>query len=110
MSQNKIEKKKLDEVSEGKSTGPSEDAIFLRREIIDALTRSDVKNEAKMEKFLQKITDSVGAQLHGMNSTIVKMKEEGDDRYKQISERITNMEQKILEMDENTKKRSDEPR
>ena len=46
-----------------------------------------------------------GAQLHGMNSTIVKMKEEGDDRYKQISERITNMEQKILEMDEKYEKK-----
>ena len=56
-----------------------------------------------MEKFPQKITDSVRAQLHGMNSTIVKMKEEGHDRYKQISERITNMEKKILEMDKNTK-------
>ena len=47
------------------------------------------KNDEKMEKFLQKISDSVGAQLHGMNSSIVKMKEEGDDRYKQISERFT---------------------
>ena len=44
-----------------------------------------------------------------MNSTTVKMKEE-DDRYKQISERITNMEKKILVIDENTKNRSDEPR
>ena len=52
-----------------------------------------------MEKFPQKITDSVGTQLHGMNSTIVKMKEE-DDRYKQISEIITNMEKKIPDMDE----------
>ena len=44
-----------------------------------------------MDKFLQTITDSVGTQLHGMNSTIVKMREE-DDRYK-----------KILDIDENTK-------
>ena len=56
-----------------------------------------------MDKLLQKITDSVGTRLHGMNSTIVKMKKEEDDRYKQISERIMNMEKKILDIDENTK-------
>ena len=48
------------------------------------------KTDEKMDNFLQTITDSVGEQLHGMNSTIVKMKEE-DDRYKQISEIIMNM-------------------
>ena len=46
-----------------------------------------------MEKFLQKISDSVGAQLHGMNSAIVKIKEEEDDRYKQINERFTDIEE-----------------
>ena len=56
------------------------------------------KNDEKMEKFPQKISDSVGAQLHGMNSSIVKMKEE-DDRYKQINERFTNVEKKILDID-----------
>ena len=60
------------------------------------------KTDEKMNKFLQYIADSVGTQFRGMNSTIVKMKEE-DDRYKQISERIMNMEKKILDMDENTK-------
>ena len=84
-------------------------ALFVRKEIIDALKRSEEKNDEKMEKFLQKITDSVGAQLHGMNSTIVKMKEEEDGRYKQISERITNMEKKILDMVEKYGNRSDEP-
>ena len=58
-----------------------------------------------MELFLQKISDSVGAQSHGMNLSIEKMKEEGDDRYKQISERFTKIEQKILDMDKNTKAR-----
>ena len=42
-----------------------------------------------------------------MNSTIVKMKEE-DDRYKQISERIMNMEKKILDIDEKCENRSDD--
>ena len=62
-----------------------------------------------MDKFLQKITDSVGTQFQGINSSIVKMKEE-DDRYKQFSERITNMEREILDMDEEYENRSDEPR
>ena len=37
-------------------------------------------------------------QIHGMNSAIVKMKEE-DDRYKQINERFTDIEKKILDID-----------
>ena len=65
--------------------------------------------DEKMEKFLQKITDSVGTQLQGMNTSIVKTKEE-DDRYKQISEIITNMERKIIDMNEKYENRSDEPR
>ena len=44
-----------------------------------------------------------------MNSSIVKMEEE-DDRYKQFNERITNMERKILDMDEKYENRSEEPR
>ena len=66
------------------------------------------RTDEKMDKFLQTITDSVGTQLRGMNSTIVKMKEE-DDRYKQISERIMNMEQKIIDIDEKIENRSYEP-
>ena len=90
--------------------------MFLQREIIDAIRKSVQKMEAnsrkadeKMDKFLQTITDSVGTQLHGMNSTIVKMKEE-DDRYKEISERIMNMDKKILDIDEKQENRSDEPK
>ena len=44
--------------------------------------------------------------MQGMNSSIVKMKEEGDDRYKQFNERITNIE-KILDMDEKYENRSE---
>ena len=40
-----------------------------------------------------------------MNSSIEKMKEEGDDRYKQISERFPKKEKKIIDMDKNTKAR-----
>ena len=97
-------KRKLAEVSEGKLTRPSEDALFLKKEIIDALKRSEEKADEKMEKLPQTISDSVGGQLHGMNSAIVKMKEE-DDRYKQINERFTNIEKKILDRDKNTKAR-----
>ena len=59
-----------------------------------------------MEKFLKKITDSVGTQLHGMNSSVAKI----DDRYKQFNERTTNVEREILDMDEKYENRSDERR
>ena len=65
------------------------------------------KTYEKMDTFLRTITDTVGTQLHGMNSTIVKMKEEEDDRYRQLNERIKKEEKKILDMDEN---RNEEPR
>ena len=65
------------------------------------------KADDVMEKFLQ-ITRSVGTQIQGMNSSIVKMKEEGDDRYKQFNERITNIEKQILDMDEKYENRSEE--
>ena len=109
-------KRKLEETSKGKSTKSSGESMFLQREIIDAIRKSVQKMEAnsrkadeKMDKFLQTITDSVGTQLYGMNSTIVKMKEE-DDRYKEISERIINMDKKILDIDEKQENRSDEPK
>ena len=54
------------------------------------------KTDEKMDNFLQIINDSVGTQFHGMNTTIAKMKEEDDDRYKQINERIAKMEQNNL--------------
>ena len=37
------------------------------------------------------------------------MKEEGDDRYKQINERIANMEKKNSDIDEKCENRNDEP-
>ena len=52
------------------------------------------KADDMMEKFLQ-VTSAVGNQIQGMNSSIVKMKQEGDDRYKQFNERITNMEKSL---------------
>ena len=106
--QRKTEKKrKFEEGKEGKVLKPSDDAVYLRRDIMEAFKRSDEKmenysrkangkmesyarkvdekqketderldNYAKkaedmMDKFLQ-ITSSVGTQLQGMNSSIVK--------------------------------------
>ena len=66
------------------------------------------KTDEKMDTFLQTINDSVGSQLHGMNTTIAKMKEEDDDRYKQINERIANVEKKISDIDEKCENRNDE--
>ena len=58
---------------------------------------------------MQTVDDSVGSQLHGMNTTTAKMKEEGDDRHKQIKEIIANMEKTISDMGETYKNRDDEP-
>ena len=76
-----VRKRKLEETRKSKSTRTSEECIFLQREIIDAIRKSEEKMEIysgktdeKMNKFLQTITDSVGTQLHEMNSTIVKRK------------------------------------
>ena len=61
------------------------------------------------------VTNTVGSQIQGMNSSIVKMqemnekmKEEGENRYKQFNERITNMDRKILDMDEKYENRSED--
>ena len=69
-------------MSEGKSTRPSENAMFLRRETIDTITKSDEKMGTysekagvKVDKLLQTVNGSVGSQLNGINTTIAKMKE-----------------------------------
>ena len=62
-------KRMLEETCEGELARPSEDTMILRKERIDVLKRSDEKMESysrktdeKMEKFLQQISDTVGAQ------------------------------------------------
>ena len=89
---------------EGKMTKPNDDTVYLRRDIMETLNRSDEKNgnllkkdrrkkrkllkkktEEKMddfsrkaddmlEKFMQ-VTSTVGSQIQGMNSSIKKMKD-----------------------------------
>ena len=110
--------------------------MYLRRDILEALKRSDEKMDSysskideKMESYSRKtdermddfsrtadevlenfmlVTSTDRNQIQGMNSSIVKMKEEGDDRYKQFNERITNIERKILDMDEKYENRIDQ--
>ena len=72
------------------------------------MERYSKKTDEKMDKFLQTSSESFGSQLQGMNTTIVKMKEEGGDRYKQINESIANMEKKISDIDEKCENRNDE--
>ena len=106
----------------------SDESLFLQREIIDRIRKSDEKMEAylkkadekmdkfdrkmencwkktdeKVDTFLRTIADTVGTQLHGMNSTIVKMKEEEDDRYRQINEKTRILKRKY-------ENRQEEPR
>ena len=49
------------------------------------------KAEEMIDKFFR-ITSSVGNQIQGMNSSITKRKEEGNDRYKQFNEGSTTKE------------------
>ena len=74
----------------------------------ETMENDSKKTGEMMDKFLQAISDPVGTQLYGMNSTIAKMKEEGDDRCKRINERMVNMEKKIFDIDEKNENRSDE--
>ena len=54
------------------------------------------KTDEKMVNGLLAVTNSVGTQIRGMNSTIENLKEEGVDRYKHIDERIADMEKKFF--------------
>ena len=62
-----------------------------------------------MNNFSLSITNSVGTQIREMNSTIEKLKEEGDDRYKQIDERIAHMEKLFSMTDETSEIKADGP-
>ena len=44
------EKRKLEEGNEGKMTKPNDDTLFLRRDIMEALKRSDEKMESYSRK------------------------------------------------------------
>ena len=85
------------------------------------------KNEEKMIDFSKKaddlmerfmfMTNSVGTQIQGMNSSIVKlhetnekMKEDGENKFNKIDERFKDMEKRMLDLDMNYKNRSDDER
>ena len=86
-------KRKLEEGKEGKMTKPDDDTVYLRREKMEALKRSDEKMESYSRKADEKMENI--------------SKEEGDDRYKQFNERLTNIERQILDMDEKYENRSE---
>ena len=63
------------------------------------------KADELLEKFML-ITNTVGTQIQGIISSIVKlqetnekMKEEGENKFNQFDEIIMDMERKILDMD-----------
>ena len=53
------------------------------------------RSDEKMENFMHSFMSSVGLHIRGTNSTTEKVKDEGDDRYNEIDERITTMERKL---------------
>ena len=81
-------RRKLEETCEGKQTRPSEDAMFLRKEVVDALKRSD----EKMESYRWKVSTK---NLRFSRSTITRdelshpeMKEEEDTNKSMKDSRI----------------------
>ena len=69
------------------------------------------KADEMLEKFML-VTRTVGSQIQGMKSSIVSMQEmneklkEGENKFNQFDERITNMERKILNIHEKYEHRS----
>ena len=125
-------KRKLDEGKEGKTTKSNDDMAHLKKDIMEALKKTDEKmecysrkTEEKMNDFSKKaddllerfmiITHTVGTQIQGMNSSIVKlhetnekMKEEGENKFNKIDERLMDMEKKILDLDKKYENRSED--
>ena len=136
-------KRKLDEGKEGKMTKANEDMAHLKRDIMEAFKKSDEqmesysrktdekiesyskRTEERMSDFSSKaddmlerfmmITNTVGNQINGMNSSIVKlqetnekMKEDGENKFNKINERFMDMEKKILDLDKKYENRSEE--
>ena len=88
--------KRSDEKLESYSRKADEKMESYSRNADEEMENFSRKADEMMEKFLQ-ITSTVGNEIQGMNSSIVKMKE-GDDRYKQFNERITNIEKSWIWM------------
>ena len=72
------------------------------------------KADDMLERFMM-ITNTVGNQINGMNSSIVKlqetnekMKEEGENKFNKIDERFMDMEKKILDLDKKYENRSED--
>ena len=72
------------------------------------------KADDLLERFMI-ITNTVGTQIQGMNSSIVKlhdtnekMKEEGENKFNKIDERFMDMEKKILDLDKKYENRSED--
>ena len=65
-----------------------------------------MNNFSRKADDMLEITNTVGNQINGMNSSIMKlqetnekMKEEGENKFKKIDERFMDMEKKILDLD-----------
>ena len=72
------------------------------------------KADDLLERFMM-ITNTVGTQIQGMNSSIVKlhetnekMKEEGENKFNKIDERFMDMEKKILDLDKKYENRGED--
>ena len=100
--------------SEIGSTPVSDDPEYNRREIGLASRRSEDVMESLMQKFqtntmesMQFLThqtnealQSVGLQLRGANTNIDKLKEQNDNKYNRMNEKITTMEKMMTMLED----------
>ena len=57
--------------------------------------KHDERIEAMTFQSNERVLSSVSLQIQGMNTTIEKMKDDGDDRYDKMNERATSMEKDV---------------
>ena len=115
-------KRKLEEGKEGKAMKSNDDMIYLKRDIMEALTRSDEKWKATQERLMRKIesysknaddrmddfsreademlekfmvvTNTVGSQIQGMKSSIVS-KQEMNEKWKKVKTSSINLTKEL---------------
>ena len=74
----------------------------MREESLQKVTMERI--EAMMIQSNGRVLSSVSLQIQGMNTTIEKMKDDGDDRYNKMNERITTMEKMMSVIEGSDKK------
>ena len=67
-------------------------------------TNTMERMEAMMRLSNETMLQQVGVQLRGMNTTIEKMKEDGEDKYGEMSEKISTIERRLTTLEDTSNK------